>query len=71
MRKTDLKRVTTGVVITVVVVLILLGFIRARLIHHRETPEHNHHDAALSLEKGYARDHGGVHEHIRTGPGLS
>ena len=42
MRQTDLKCATTGVVIIIIIALVLLGFVRALLIPHKETSlDHN------------------------------
>ena len=51
MRQTGLKRATTGVVIIIVIALILLGFVRALLIRHKETSLHRNGAADLSYKK--------------------
>ena len=51
MRQTGLKRATTGVVIIIVIALVVLGFVRALLIRHKETSLNGNGAAALSYKR--------------------
>jgi len=67
MRKTDLKRTTTGVVIVISFVVILLGAYRARVGPPGEPPEEG---AALFQEAGCTRCHHTESRKAEIGPGL-
>lgn len=56
MRKTELKRVTIGVVIAVLLAVVLLSVIRVRTAQDgdsHDTPAH-HHESALFMRTGAA-----------------
>ena len=57
MRKTELKRVTIGVVIAVLLAVVLLSVIRVRTAQDgdsHDTPAH-HHESALFMRTGAAK----------------
>lgn len=68
MRKTDLKHATTGVVITVVLAIALLGVLRARVIQSAGPSADK--GAALFIEKGCAHCHYTDKKDTKIGPGF-
>jgi len=68
MRTTNLKQATTGVIITVLLALVLLSFLRTRL-GHRADMSHTI-GSALFTEKGCTMCHYTDREDTKIGPGL-
>ena len=72
MRKTKLRHATTGVVLTVFLAVVLLGFLRASVLYRAEAHSHDHGPSgpALFEEKGCARCHYADRSEAKIGPGL-
>jgi mono/diheme cytochrome c family protein len=68
MRKTTLKQASTGVVITTVVIVALLGILRARVLQPGEAAARE--GSAVFVDKGCAQCHYTDSTATKIGPGL-